>query len=67
MFPVITQTVTIYSDFLTKEKYVFVSYTKHMLGQDHINKSVVGTETKLDGDDEDINVDNLNLNLAKCG
>ena len=28
LFPVLTQTITVYSDFLTKEKYVYMSYIK---------------------------------------
>ena len=58
LFPIITQTITIYSDFLAKEKYIFMSYIKQNLS-DVVHQGGKGGEGKEELG-EDINMDNMN-------
>ena len=58
LFPIITQTITIYSDFLAKEKYIYMSYIKQNLS-DVVHQGVKGGEGKEELG-EDINMDNMN-------
>ena len=58
LFPIITQTITIYSDFLAKEKYIFMSYIKQNLSDVVHGQGVKGGEGKEEVG-EDINMDNM--------
>ena len=44
---------------MTKEKYIYMSYTKHMLSQEQHKGEVTEKETKFT-EDEEVNIDNLN-------
>ena len=48
LFPVLTQTITVYSDFLTKEKYLFMSYIKQNIAHGGQLKNDKEMEEKME-------------------